>query len=105
VHFIRLPGDVDHPARLHIRAEGLRRQTKGSKIRGRWGPNGIAVMGQIGCNLQLVDVIYPCGKAGTCGEEWKAEKGSLLSAVIMHAARAARTPRRIVRLSVSFRGK
>ena len=53
VHFIRLPGDVDHPARLHIRAEGLRRQTKGSKIRGKWGRHGIAVVGQMGITLQL----------------------------------------------------
>ena len=43
-----------------IASDALRRQTKCSKIEGKWGPNGIGVIGQMSISLQLVDVIYPC---------------------------------------------
>ena len=43
----------------------MRREGGGSKIGGKLGPNGIAVMGLLGINLQLVDVIFtPVAKAG-----------------------------------------
>ena len=50
------------------RADALRKQTKGSK----WGPNGIAAMGQMGINRQLVDVIY------TCSEGWEGPEIGML---------------------------
>ena len=48
------------PATLPFALPSLRGQTKGSKIRAKWGPHGIAAMGQKGINPQLVDVIYRC---------------------------------------------
>ena len=47
------------------------------------GSNGITVMGQMGINLQLVDVIYPFIK-GSEGPE-------LASSLIMHTTKAAHT--------------
>ena len=35
---------------------------RGSKIGRRWAPNGAAVMGPMGINLQLVDPIPPCSE-------------------------------------------
>jgi hypothetical protein len=81
----------------------LGRQTNGPKIRGKmwtkWGPNGKDVMGQMGINLQLVDVSYPCS------EGWE---GHELASSPHHACRKGCSDsfrRGIVRLSVIFRGK
>ena len=35
---------------------------KDHKLGTEWGNNGIVVMGQMGINLQLADVIYPCSE-------------------------------------------
>ena len=36
----------------------LRADAKVTKIGGKWGSNGISVMGHMGINLQLVDAIH-----------------------------------------------
>ena len=37
-------------------------RAKDQKIGGKWGPNGMAVMGQMGTSLQPADVIYHCSE-------------------------------------------
>ena len=75
----------------------LRREGKMSKNWGEMGTkSGIADMGQMGTNLQLVDVICPCseGREGpdVCFRPSLVIRALAACITIMHAATAARIP-------------
>ena len=65
-------------ALLFVEKGGQRDQKLGAK----WGPNGIAVMGRMGINPQLVDVISPCGEGWEGVDRASSDRYAMLKALL-----------------------